>query len=101
MDEEIDENLGLSNGFNNNDDKDLMEMEFVSNLHNETINYRGFIRHIQHETEKKYLASMSQDRKITQTRSNDVMHCDVLLKLKLTKIHSALSPIQQLELGKH
>jgi len=100
LNEEIDENLALSNGFNNVDDKELMEMEFVSDLHNETINYRDFIRHIQHKTEKKYLASMSQDRKFTQTRSNNVMHCDVLLQLKLTKLCSELSPIQQLELGK-
>ena len=101
LNEEINKNLALSNRFNNINDKELIEMEFISNLHNETINYRDFIRHVQCETEKKYLASMSQDRKFTQTRCNNVVCCDVLLQLKLTKLHSELSPIQQLELGKH
>ena len=75
-------------------------MEFLSNFHKETIIYRDFIRHAQCETEKKYLVSTSQDRKFTQTRCNNDMCCDVLLQLKLTKLHSELSPLQKLELGK-
>ena len=63
--EEIDENLALLNGFNNINNKGLMEMEFLSNLCKETRNFRDFISHIQCETEKKYLASMSQDCKFT------------------------------------
>ena len=78
-----------------------MEINFFSNLHEETNNCRDFIRHIQHETEKKYLVSMSQDRKFNQTRCNNAMNCNVKLQLKLTKSCSELSPLQQLELGKH
>ena len=65
-----------------------MKMEFISNFHNETINYRDFTRHIQYKTEKKYLVSISQDCKFTQTKSNNMIYCDILLQLQLRKLYS-------------
>ena len=50
--EEIDENLAMSNGFNNINDEELLEIEFSSNLCKETNNHRDFARHVQHETKK-------------------------------------------------
>ena len=38
LNEEIDKKISLSNGFNNINNKELIEMKFISNLHNETIN---------------------------------------------------------------
>ena len=57
--------------------KKLMELEFLSNFHKERNDCRDFIRHTQHETEKKCLVSISQDRKLNQTRCNNAMYCDV------------------------
>ena len=76
-----------------------MELEFLSNLHKESNDCKDFVRHVQCKTEKKHLVSMSQDRKFNQTRCNNAMYCDVQLQLKLTKLCSELSPLQQLELG--
>ena len=98
MNEEQEESLAISNGFNDLNEKELNNINFISDLCKEKIEYQSFIKHVNEQTEKKHLVAVSQDGNFTSTRCENVSAGDVKLQLKLAKLLHELKSSQQLDL---
>ena len=99
MNEDQEESLAISNGFKNINEDELNEINFISDLLKEDLEYKSFIKHVNEQTEKKFLVAISQDGNFTSTRCENVSAGDVTLQLKLAKLLHELPPSQQLDLG--
>ena len=96
--EEVD--LGVDGDFDVEDlEKEVNALNLISDLKNENDIFRDFIKHFNDGNVKEYLVAISQDKHISDVRMKNLSKIDVDLQIKLTKLHSELSPTQRLQLA--
>ena len=89
--------LAVEGGFNITElEKDMNYLNFTTNLSNGTEIYREFIMNFTKDNVREYLVAVSQDKHFSNVRCDDSCKVDVNLQIKLTKMHSELSPTLQL-----
>ena len=80
-------------------EQDIRNLNLISDLNNETDACREFIKHFHNENAREYLVAISRDKHFSEMRCKNLSKVDVSLQIKLSKLHSLLSPSEQLELA--
>ena len=82
----------LTGGFNEMDiEIELNYMNYTNDLQIEDDKYREFIKHLNKDTVSHYLVAISQDKRFTNERCENLSSVDLDLQIKLTRLHSELS----------
>ena len=80
-------------------EREMNYLNLISDLSEEKEIFREFIKHFNKDTAKEHLVATSQDKHYSDLRCENLSKVDVNLQIKLTKLHSELSPKQQLRLA--
>ena len=80
-------------------EQDIRNLNLTSDLNDETDAHREFMKHFHNENAREYLVAISQDKHFSEMRCKNLSKVDVSLQIKLSKLHSLLSPSEQLELA--
>ena len=96
--EEVD--LGVDGDFDVEElEKDVNALNLISDLKNENDIFRDFIKHFNDGDAKECLVAIFQDKHLSDVRMKNLSKTDADLQIKLTKLHSELSPTQQVQLA--